>query len=589
MKTTYRMALLAALLNASPALAQSDVPSEMSYQAIVTDDSNALIAPTTAASYEVTVRIFDQATGGTLLWSERHVTTIFQGRLSITLGQGQEVPISGGNFEVRPDLGDAFDGAERFAELTVRENVVGAEAKTLAPRQKIVATATALRARDAEFADVAGVANSVAPGGLPEDAIPDGTLTGSIFKEGSIDAGKLGSGNISNTELGRLVGVTSNIQDQLDGKVSPAEVGTALNLKANLSNPRFTGNVGINQFVPQATLHVYGPTDPTVKIQSDGNSEISGRLSLRQLNDSGFDIYYDGKSGATNESLKIESFNGTTSNGVRMTVDQGTGNVGIGTEDPAEAKLVVKGNVRREIPGVDMREFNLNTANTFYARNGLPETNYSIWASDYITGRGLHAYSDARIKKIRGLSDGGNDLTTLGEIEITDYLHKDVFHEGTRPHKKVIAQQIEKVFPQAVSRTTNVIPDIYKKVKMKAGWLALATDLKVGERVRLITSTEDDLYKVLEVKEGQFRTALVRESEEDVIVFGREVDDFRTVDYDAISMLNVSATQELARRLEEKTQEVETLKAALQAMNARMIAIEERVSGESTEVKTVSK
>ena len=34
-----------------------------------------------------------------------------------------------------------------------------------------------------------------------------------------------------------------------------------------------------------------------------------------------------------------------------------------------------------------------------------------------------------------------------------------------------------------------------------------------------------------------------------LFVFGREVKDFRNVDYEAISMLNVSATQELARQL----------------------------------------
>ena len=38
-----------------------------------------------------------------------------------------------------------------------------------------------------------------------------------------------------------------------------------------------------------------------------------------------------------------------------------------------------------------------------------------------------------------------------------------------------------------------------------------------------------------------------------VFVYGREVKDFRNVDYEAIAMLNVSATQELNRRLEKQT------------------------------------
>ena len=53
-----------------------------------------------------------------------------------------------------------------------------------------------------------------------------------------------------------------------------------------------------------------------------------------------------------------------------------------------------------------------------------------------------------------------------------------------------------------------------------------------------------------------------------VFVYGREMDDFHTVDYDAISMLNVSATQEQQGRieeLEEMLKKLETEKASQQA------------------------
>jgi hypothetical protein len=48
-----------------------------------------------------------------------------------------------------------------------------------------------------------------------------------------------------------------------------------------------------------------------------------------------------------------------------------------------------------------------------------------------------------------------------------------------------------------------------------------------------------------------------------VFVYGREVKDFRSVDYQAIAMLNVSATQELAKRLEQKSEEVTALEKQL--------------------------
>lgn len=50
-------------------------------------------------------------------------------------------------------------------------------------------------------------------------------------------------GNVSNTEIEYLDGVTSNIQGQLDAKYSSASASTDLALKANLASPTFTGTV----------------------------------------------------------------------------------------------------------------------------------------------------------------------------------------------------------------------------------------------------------------------------------------------------------------------------------------------------------
>jgi hypothetical protein len=86
----------------------------------------------------------------------------------------------------------------------------------------------------------------------------------------------------------------------------------------------------------------------------------------------------------------------------------------------------------------------------------------------------------------------------------------------------------------------------------------------------LLADKESPIQEVLEVRVGAFRTAFTPK-DADVFVYGREVDDLRSVDYDAIAMLNVSATQELARKLEEKD-------AVIVALEARLRALEKRVS-----------
>lgn len=265
-----------------------------------------------------------------------------------------------------------------------------------------------------------------------------------------------------------------------------------------------------------------------------------------------------------NQNARFSFLNGP--DGAEKLTILGNGNVGIGDNAPNRARLVVAGSATSlanniasygflDASGAHANGFPVAQQNSIYGEQ-------TIWAGGYII-----ASSDERIKNIRGLSDTGSDLKTLRGIQVTDYDYKDTITKGAVPQKKVIAQQVEKVFPLAVSRQTDVVPDIFKKAPVKDGWISLKTDLKKGQRVRLTDDKTMAVHEVLEVKEDKFRTAFKPEGDE-VFVYGREVNDFRTVDYDAIAMLNVSATQELARRLEAKDAEV----LALQKENAALKA-----------------
>jgi hypothetical protein len=97
-----------------------------------------------------------------------------------------------------------------------------------------------------------------------------------------------------------------------------------------------------------------------------------------------------------------------------------------------------------------------------------------------------------------------------------------------------------------------VVPDIFRVATAKNGFIAFneasVSDLKKGETVRLVQGKSDITTVVTEVKKRGFT---VKDAVEDgeLFVYGRRVDDLRVVDYEAIAMLNVSATQELARQL----------------------------------------
>jgi hypothetical protein len=90
-----------------------------------------------------------------------------------------------------------------------------------------------------------------------------------------------------------------------------------------------------------------------------------------------------------------------------------------------------------------------------------------------------------------------------------------------------------------------------------------------------------------EIGDGAFRTEFVPTSEK-VFVYGREVNDFRSVDYDAISMLNVSATQELARKVTNLTTNNEALTRTVAAITTENEALKsslEAMAGEVAQMK----
>jgi hypothetical protein len=212
----------------------------------------------------------------------------------------------------------------------------------------------------------------------------------------------------------------------------------------------------------------------------------------------------------------------------------------------------------------------------------------SIYADGTILSYEFNISSDLRIKTDLHATDSGKDLGTLMGIEVTDYHYKDKLAHGNGPQKKVIAQQVEKVYPQAVNITKGVVPDIYQKAGTKDGWVELATDLKVGDRVRLISEKEEGVHEVLEVKAGRFLTQF-KPAGDQVFVYGREVNDFRSVDYDAIAMLNVSATQELARQLKEKDAKIAVLEAQVAAQDKRSTAQADEVASQNSRLVALEK
>ena len=348
-----------------------------------------------------------------------------------------------------------------------------------------------------------------------------------------------------------------------------------------------TGKVGIGVNAPTATLqvkaaasnndpsanglYVYNPNNTTgnhavVAARVAGASGGNPYLSFDIAGVMGWSIGIDNADGDKLKFMNDWAFNSTTV--AKMTV-QTDGKVGIGTTTPL-APLHVAGGAINSFQLEYYMDPN-SVSNTSQTKTDL---SHSIIADQRVRASAFDVNSDERIKKKVGVSDGVSDLAVLQAIEVTDYFFKDVYSMGDKPQKRVIAQQVETVFPMAVNQSSGVVPDIFQKAMVNDGWVQLATHLKVGEQVRLLGDDVDKIFEVLEVRNDSFRTDFLPTNPA-IFVYGRSVTDFRSVDYDAIAMLNVSATQQIKK---EKDAEVKALRLKNAELEARLATLEKLIS-----------
>jgi len=219
--------------------------------------------------------------------------------------------------------------------------------------------------------------------------------------------------------------------------------------------------------------------------------------------------------------------------------------------------------------------------------NGLGSTGttsgtsqYSIYGSHRIVCAEFNAFSDIRIKSILGKSDSRKDLETLMKLHITDYTYIDTISKGDQVHKKLIAQDVEKIYPKAVSSLTSFIPDIYSLseiIDYENAMLTITLEkphhLKPGEKVEIITD-QGRIQKIVKAVETDYAFTVASDaSYTSVFVYGKEVDDFKTIDYEAISMLNVSATQELFRTIQSQQEIIQQQNSKIDELEAQLARI----------------
>ncbi|RDB06233.1 tail fiber domain-containing protein [Runella aurantiaca] len=196
---------------------------------------------------------------------------------------------------------------------------------------------------------------------------------------------------------------------------------------------------------------------------------------------------------------------------------------------------------------------------------------FSIYASGRIIGSEFNAFSDARHKRLRSRSRGDTDLAQLNRLAVSRYTFIDTVQKGNQEQLGFIAQEVEQAVPEAVSKIVDYIPSVYAMAERvsydsAAHTLTVRTQQPHGfaaaEDIKVITAQEEHKVRVGTLIDAHtFRLNGWQKATAELFVFGKSVSDFRTVDYNRLFTMGISAIQELSRRVEQLEKENAQLKA----------------------------
>jgi hypothetical protein len=319
------------------------------------------------------------------------------------------------------------------------------------------------------------------------------------------------------------------------------------------------GNVGIGVSSPSAKLHIKGstPTDAVVFLQPSVWNSTGDYGELRF--------------GDVNHYIRGEYGNGMTFHDPDKFQFEGS-NVGIGTSAPAFPLDVASSVSSYQVYGY----FNSGGA----CGTGSGTWNYSIRAVGRILADEFNAVSDARIKNIIGTSIKQSDLEVLNKLQVKDFQFIDKPIKGDKIKKGFVAQEVEQVFPEAVSYCRSFIPDIYriaqnllfdKENKTLTISLDTVIQLNIGDKIKLyseIESFEKPVVKVISSK--NFVIGDWNKDVNQLFVYGREINDFRSIDYDRIFTLGISSIQELSHQNDAMHEDIASLKNENQQLRSEL-------------------
>lgn len=231
-----------------------------------------------------------------------------------------------------------------------------------------------------------------------------------------------------------------------------------------------------------------------------------------------------------------------------------TGGLVMGTNNNNKAKMEIHGYLNDTINNNGY----LNETGTGIFNNNY-NANFSLYASDNIAANEFNAFSDYRIKKnIKEITD--NDLLNFLQIRPLFYQYIDENKRGNKYKCGLIAQEVKKIFPEAINIIRDYIPNIYMKSESYNNIIECKNhNLLESDIIRIYDKKNNKIEtKIKIIDDKKFMT------EENIIngeifIYGKLIEDFHLLDYDFLFSLNIHLTQNLYLLIDKQNEIINNL------------------------------
>lgn len=362
-------------------------------------------------------------------------------------------------------------------------------------------------------------------------------------------------------------------------------------------NPNLFGTDIENKQPPNESIHFVTYNNKEVLLDNITNPQVPVDRLYNKVWQG--EKIYNGENGTVSQDLLPNAQQKTYGGEIRMTITS-EGTVGIGTVNKNIQLEVAEGSKFNQTTDCGSGYYFGVKAQFVQGKGNISESNKTAYEGYYSVGNliinskfngiilatALLVNSDHRIKTdIEDVPDK-LALKQINQLETKYYNYKDPLKKRKEKVIGFIAQETKKVIPNAVNIVNEYIPDELRIVDTifeyeNNKWKFTIDDIKFEDnhtgKCKFIFKKNTIIKTEYITVESDKKTFFVNNKYNEVFLWGKEVNDFHTIDKNMIFALHHSGIQELSKENDIKQEKITALENEISELKNRIKVIEEKL------------